>query len=118
MPTYTFRCSGCGNVDELLLHMIESDDHQTCKLCGFSMNRDYQADSINVGNKDYAKPIHSDSLAMSPDQVSEHQKLFPDVKIDSECRPVFENFKQHDGYLEKTGFVKHRQKIRKKGRKL
>jgi len=98
--------------------MVETDDHQTCKLCGFAMNRDYQADLFAPGNKDYAAPLHSDSLAISPDQVKEHQRLFPDVKIDLECRPVFENYKQHDGYLKKTGFVKHRQKTRKKGRKL
>jgi len=103
-------------MDERFLRMADSDKCQVCEVCESTMDRDYQADLVNVGNVDYAKPIHSDSLAISPDQVAEHQRLFPDVKIDSECRPILENYKQHDAYLEKTGFIKHPQKQKKRGK--
>ena len=65
----------------------------------------------------YSKPIHSDSLAISPTQVAEHKRLFPNIEIDSEGRPVFDNYKDHDAYLEATGFAKSPQKIRHKFQK-
>ena len=117
MPQYTFKCPECGSVQELVLRMTHCSEPQVCE-CGTTMGRDYQADMCNVGNRDYAVPIHSDSMAISPDQVKEHQRLFPDVKLDSECRPILENYQQHNNYLEKTGFTKHAQKTRKRGRKL
>ena len=90
-----------------------------CPKCGAYMPRDYQAEMVAVGNKEYAKPLHSDSLGIMPHQRAEHQQLFPDVKLDNEDRPVFENYKQHDTYLKKTGFRKIRQRIRRKrGKKL
>jgi hypothetical protein len=61
----------------------------------------------------YTKPIHSDALAIHPDQRAEHEKLFPDIRIDSECRPIFDNFTKHEAYLKKTGFRKETQKIRR-----
>ena len=118
MPQYTFKCSECGTSVERVLRMSESDDPQVCPRCTsiVPMHRDYQADMCNVGNKEYATPIHSDSLAISPEQVTEHQRLFPDVKLDSECRPILENYQQHNNYLEKTGFIKQRQKPKKRGK--
>ena len=113
MPQYTFTCSTCGWSTELMLSMADSDKAPSCEVCGFDTRRDYQADLFMPGNKDYATPIHSDSLAISPTQVKEHNRLFPDVKLDSECRPILENYQQHSNYLEKTGFVKHAQKTRK-----
>jgi hypothetical protein len=90
-------------------------DNVECKECGASAIRDYSGCSI--GNTEYAKPLHSDSLAMNPNQVSEHRKKFPDVEVDKQGRPVFRNFKQHDRYLKKTGFVKVPQKTKRKGKK-
>ena len=116
MPLYTFKCPSCGNTSLMLLNMSQAGRPQKCCVCGLGMNRDYQADLVNVGNKEYAKPLHSDSLAISVTQVEEHQRKFPDIKIDSQCRPVFENYQQHNNYLEATGFVKPPQKKKPKGK--
>jgi hypothetical protein len=62
----------------------------------------------------YARVRVSDSLAMSPEQIPEHKRLFPDVDVRPDGRPVFENVKQHDNYLKKTGFRKLRQKTKTK----
>ena len=35
-----------------------------------------------------------------------------DIEIDSELRPVFTGYRQHDDYLRETGFVKNKQKVR------
>jgi len=78
------------------------------------MIRDYSEEKVNTGNKEYGSEIHSDSLAIMPSQVKEHQQKFPDVKIDNEGRPVFDNYQQHDKYLEQIGAVKMPQKIKHK----
>jgi hypothetical protein len=114
MPTYCFICPKCGITAEDFRLPQNASKPLLCINCGTEMRRDFGAEKVNAGNKEYGKPLHSDSLAISPEQVTEHQRLFPDVKIDSQCRPVFENYKQHDNYLKKTGFVKEPQKRRKR----
>lgn len=74
--------------------------------------------SVRIGGGDYKTPIHSDSLAINPSQVTEHRKLFPNIEIDKQCRPVFNNYAQHKKYLNATGFVKLRQKIKPKGERV
>lgn len=64
--------------------------------------------SFRVHGDSYHKAIHSDALAIHPDQRKEHERLYPDIKIDSKNRPVFDNFQKHDAYLEATGHVKNR----------
>jgi hypothetical protein len=54
----------------------------------------------------------SESLAINPNQIEEHRKLFPDVKVRGDGVLEFTSFKSHDKYLEQTGFVKHPQKIK------
>lgn len=116
MPTYSFRCLECGGQCEVIRLMKDSDKLQLC-ICGADMIRDFQADLPHAA-KDYNKPLHSDSLAISPTQRAEHERLFPDVKLDEACRPVFDNFRQHDNYLKKTGFIKHSQKTKPKGKRI
>jgi len=97
--------------------MKDADRPQLC-ICGADMQRDFQADLPFTSGRDYHKAIVSDSLAINPDQMNEHQQKFPDVKVLPDGRPVFDNYKQHDDYLEKTGFKKQRQKIRKRGKRI
>lgn len=115
MPEYSFACD-CGEARSVFCSIAERPKELNCLHCGKKMYRTYQI--CATGGKLYRHPIHSDSLAISPSQVQEHRKLFPGVKLDSECRPVFENFRQHDNYLKKTGFVKHSKKIKPKGIRL
>ena len=82
------------------------------------MDRDFQTDIPFASNGDYAKPIHSDALAINPTQRAEHEQLFPDVKLDNECRPTFTNFKAHDKYLKQAGCRKRRQKTRPRGKRI
>jgi hypothetical protein len=58
------------------------------------------------GQREYATPLVSQSLAMSPEQIGEHRRLFPDVQVTPDGCPVFTSFSQHDAYLKKTGFQK------------
>ena len=109
MPFYAFKCPKCSREQELFREIKNRNISIICE-CGNYMERDLPAESPHAQSRGrmYGRPIHSDALAISPTQVAEHKRLFPNIEIDSECRPVFDNFPDHEAYLEKTGFIKHR----------
>jgi hypothetical protein len=80
------------------------------------MNRDLKAD-IPFASGDYKRTVYSDSLAINPDQRAEHLKTFPNIKLDSQNRPMFSNFQDHQAYLDKCNIVKERKKIKSRTRK-
>ena len=115
MPLYSFKCPKCDRHEDVIRHMENADKVCICK-CGAHMNRDFQADIPFASGGDYgSRAIHSDSLAIAPSQREEHLKLFPGIKLDSQCRPVFDNFSSHEKYLDKCNLVKERKKIKPKG---
>jgi len=118
MPCYTFRCKICGNKVELIRPMSDSQRPQACFICGSVMNRDYRSDIPHASNRDYTTPIHSDALAINPNQRKEHQRLFPNIELDKQSRPVFSNYRDHQAYLDKCNAVKLPKKIRRRGRKI
>lgn len=119
MPCYCYICSECDYTTEVFRSIESRNDELICSECNNVMKRDIRAETVNTGNKTYnSRPIHSDSLAIMPSQVAEHRRMFPDIKLDKECRPVFDNFKQHDNYLKKIGAVKEPQRIKRKGKRI
>jgi len=88
-----------------------------CRKCGGYLTPYFfqTGKQFMIKGAPYSKPIHSDALGMQPDQVAEHRKQFPNIEIDAQNRPVFENMPQHDAYMEKCGIVKHKQKVKPKG---
>jgi len=116
MPVYSFVCSECGNKEERVRAMKDSNKKCTCK-CGTKMNRDLQADMPFMSGDYHNGAIHSDSLAISPDQRVEHLQKFPNIKLDSQNRPVFDNFQHHQAYLNKCNIVKERKKVKSRTRK-
>ena len=118
MPLYSFQCPECGDKEESVRTMENADKACMC-TCGAKMNRDFQADIPFASGGDYgSRAIHSDSLAIAPSQREEHQKLFPDIKLDSQCRPVFDNFSAHEKYLKQCNIVKERKKVKPKGMRI
>jgi hypothetical protein len=92
------------------LHVVPCD-------CGALMKRKFGF-RVSAGRKQrYARPIISDSLAVSPDQIPEHRKMFPDIEVTAEGQPVFDNFTDHEAYLKKCNIQKLPQKIRRKGKR-
>lgn len=116
MPRYCFVCE-CGRKIEVVRPMKDAEKPWRC-LCGEKMQRDFGAEGVFAGGKDYNRPIHSDSLAVSPRQRAEHERTFPEIKLDSQCRPVFDKFSSHEAYLKQTGFVKHPGKQKRKGKRI
>lgn len=118
MSVYSFICPKCENKEERIRAMQNSDKRCMCTVCGIKMNRDLKADVPFVSGDYHNGAIHSDSLAINPDQREEHLKTFPNIKLDKQCRPVFDNFQSHQAYLDKCNIVKERKKIRPKGKRI
>ena len=113
---FIFVCRVCGRKIAK-----DKDPHGMCggkeysiDCCDEQMERIFpKGKRVSVLGKPYMRTKYSDSLAVSVGQIAEHREKFPDVKIDNEGRPGFDNVKQQDAYLEASGMVKHPQKIRK-----
>lgn len=98
--------------------MRDPDQSPVCDCRGELMARDYQAERANIGDREYRRPIVSHSLAVSPQQVAEHRRAFPDIKMTDDGCPVFTSYRQHDTYLKKIGAVKKPQRIRNRGKRI
>lgn len=118
MPLYLYKCSKCEGTGERY-HSITKRPANTipCPNCGEPMGRDIRAEMPNVSGHTYTTPLHSDSLAISPSQREEHQRLFPNVELDNQNRPVLTDVKQHDDYIQKRGFEKLPQKTKRRATK-
>lgn len=114
MPRYTFRCPECGGSEDVIRPMVDAEKPWRCVFCKVKMDRDFQAD-IPFASGDYKRAVHSDSLAINPDQREEHLRTFPNIKLDSQNRPIFDNFQAHESYMKKCNIVKERKKIKPKG---
>ena len=114
MPQYDFACD-CGHKQSVIWPMSRSGELLKCSECSGQMYREY---NFNTPKDSYSRAIVSDSLAINPEQISEHRKHFPDVEVRPDGRPVFDNFAKHENYLKKTGFIKNRQKLKPKGERI
>ncbi len=79
------------------------------------MTRDYNRkpeENSRTGVGKYAKGVVSQALAISPEQIEEHRKLFPGVEVLPDGCIKFDSYKQHDNYLKKAGFQKSPQKLK------
>ncbi len=109
MATHRFVCDECN----VCVEDTTTKGIHTCPECGKDMRWD-----LNIAiHGNYRTPIHSDSMAISPDQRAEHERLFPDIKLDAQCRPIFDNFTKHENYMKKCDIVKAPQKIKRKSAK-
>ena len=118
MPMYSYKCFHCGVGKTVMKPMSKSDRVEQCDECSRILLRDFKADLFHTANDTYDKPIISDSMAVSPDQIAEHRATFPDIRMTDQGQPIFENYAKHEAYLKKTGFVKHPGKIRKRVKKV
>ena len=107
MPLHNFVCDSC----MVMVQDTNTKGIHKCPECDGDM-RWVLSVSIH-GN--YRTPIHSNSLAINPEQRAEHEQKFPNIRLDDQSRPIFDNFTAHQKYLDDCNLVKNRQKIKHKG---
>ncbi len=106
MKLHNYKCWDCGH--HFLDETVNAPDCPECKSTKTGM------DCRIAIHGNYESPVHSDSLAVHPEQRAEHEKMFPNIQLDGQNRPIFDNFTDHENYLNKTGFQKLPQKIKPK----
>lgn len=106
MATHYFLCDNCG------FHLEDDNlkEHQ-CPQCKQGMRIEWPSYRKACGDYNFV----SASLAINPSQAAAHRKLFPNVGVLPDGRLEFKSVRSHDKYLEATGFVKHPQKIKRRG---
>jgi hypothetical protein len=82
------------------------------------MVKDLRANLPHAAPDSYARPIHSDALGIRSDQVEEHKRLYPDVQLDSQNRPILDSYRKHEAYMEKRGIVKQPALHQKRGTRI
>lgn len=107
MITHDFVCDNCGKV----VHDSNTKIVHKCPICSKNMRWDCRV----AVHGNYQRPIHSNALAINPGQVEEHKKIFPNIRLDGQYRPIFNNFVDHEDYLKKSNMIKLPQKIKTKG---
>lgn len=107
MIIHNFACDACN----ITVQDTNTREVHVCPECRGSMRWDLTGIGIH-GN--YLHPVHSDALAINPNQRAEHRRLFPNIELDGQNRPIFDNFVDHEAYLKKCNLVKNRQKIKPK----
>ncbi len=106
MINHSFTCNYCKRTTT----DTNTKKIHRCLSCGGDMQWD-----LNIAiHGNYTHPIHSDALAIHPNQRAEHEQLFPNIRLDGQNRPIFDNFMDHENYLKKCGLVKLPQKIKPK----
>ena len=110
-----YICPKCGTEHEDVRAITADEPEFECADCSVEMRRNFQEELPVIHDDHYSRPIVSDSLAIHPDQIAEHKKLFPDIKVQGDGRIVFDKYSTHNTYLEKRGLVKYEQKKSKNG---
>ena len=114
MPTYAYVCDACGEREDIVKPMAESTSDETCRACGRPMRKDLTTSTPRVHKDSYSKPLHSDALAIHPEQRAEHQRLYPDVRLDRANRPILDSFAKAERYYNSRGIHKPMKRNRRR----
>lgn len=111
MIEHKFICDACKTI-------VKDINTKVIHKCPNCKNQDMRWDLSGIGipNGDYEHI--SESLAIHPDQIPEHRKLFPNIDVIPGGRPRFTSTKQQERYAERCGFYKKRQKTKPKGKRI
>lgn len=106
MAIHTFICDNC----EISIKDTNTKIIHKCPVCGGDMRWDLHFNGGQTGDYEHI----SQSLAISPKQIADHKKLFPNVDVLPDGRIRFTSFKQHNKYINRCGFYKHEKKLKPK----
>lgn len=110
MALHNFICDEC--------NVSVQDTNTKCKHKCPVCDKDMRWDIHVAIHGNYKYPVHSDAMAIHPDQRAEHEQRFPNIRIDKQNRPVFDNYTDHQAYLDQCNIIKVRQKLKPKRQKI
>lgn len=112
MPTYCYQCDRCGDVAVERRSIKRRNRSRPCDTnhCPGTMHRAVKHELVNNDSTDYNHPVLSDAMGVSPDQVSEHRRRFPNVPIMDDGRVIVRNhaegrrIRKALGFFDKDGY--------------
>ena len=112
---WKFICRVCGERDGVFAPVNQTPEAPSCK-CGKMMRPDFtrpqENGGLGVAGCETARTFWSQSLAISPEQATEHRRLFPNVEIAPDGQLGFHSHKERERYCEACGFEKKPARIR------
>lgn len=100
MPRYNYECDDCGFDYDVFCASGEQPAFVKCKVCGKRADRNWAA-QISATRSGW--PIHSEALAVHPDQISEQkskcEKFGVRTDFDNHGCPVFRDRGHRREYL-------------------
>ena len=87
MPTYNFRCNGCGNKTEDFLKVVSKLEpylkDEKCKKCGASLSRDYGDQEMNFSMKTFTESDRRDKkFNKNVEKISHENRINKDPYYD------------------------------------
>jgi hypothetical protein len=124
MPIYCYRCPKCDAARDVVKPMRQAGDEEYCTRCAQEgdgtvvLNRDYGNERKGVTGTRKGKTFWSQSLAISPSQANEHERMFPNVRVRADGCLGFDSVKERSDYCDRTGFYKRPGKKRRRTTKI
>ena len=81
MPLFCYKCPKCGGRVEKFRSIQARNRRPRCHECGLLMARDVAAELFGTDTQNYSHAILSETMGVSPGQVSEHRRLHPNIPL-------------------------------------
>jgi hypothetical protein len=106
---YAFKCPKCSHADTFMLPIKNRYECPTCIKCSTDnlltwMERDVALEGAGTLNKEYDKPILSDTMGVAPAQVAERRAKFPHIPHTDDGRVIIRNLAEQNRFSKELGF--------------
>ena len=82
MPRYSYQCPACLEILEVTRSISLRNRRPKCPACpNGKMERNIGLERCGTDTQDYVKPIESHRMGVSPNQVAEHRRRFPEIPM-------------------------------------
>lgn len=84
MPIYVFQCPACLEIVEEMRPIDERNrPGPECPTegCQHRCERNLGLEQCNTDVTEWLHPVHSERMAVNPDQVAEHRRRFPNIPL-------------------------------------
>jgi len=107
MPQYSYKCLSCEKTKNVFKPMSEFRSKETCE-CGKAMERDFFAEHNGFPHHPGNWPIHSEAMAVHPDQIKDAMardaKCGIPTEYDKHGRPIWTSQRHKKLYCESYGY--------------
>ena len=104
MPVYLYKCLQCNELHSDIRQSRARNRAIKCE-CGGLAKRAISMEIPGDIELNYRHPVLSDAMGVSPGQVQEHRRRFPDIPITDDGRVICESHNKRKRILKELDFV-------------